>query len=450
MLWAILCDAWMYEHIFTSSNAMRYFGDACNLLTLMGSCSAECNPLIAEEIRLRELRFIEPSASLWKLMCEGGLSPTRLQKGLASEIMGAGFFRRDITTLASVVAVVYLKHFGPHDIQLNDGYLSRVLIECWMASDGDESGHQAIMELTTMMSVSSAPEINKFVQTNLVEANRVKQFLNLWITVTQKPLSDKRLSILFEFMLKFLELNEGSDLRKRIMRSAPMATSNACKRQLCSGRSDPDDNADIFTNGIRLMILFSCHPTQSIQDVFRLVNDAYIIPIICKSLKHYASCIPNDYRDRNFDANLVTVSRLLEAVIEREPPTQAVLHDASNLRRTVMKYWQPTLDELRLLPAAAFPSRDHVAKVWAEFGRGVCHILDGVLIVDPLPIGNGEEMAYRFKRCHNEECICYETAGVHKMFVCRGCWRAMYCNTQCQQKDWRAGHKDICRSIEQP
>ncbi|KAI0090649.1 hypothetical protein BDY19DRAFT_724983 [Irpex rosettiformis] len=46
--------------------------------------------------------------------------------------------------------------------------------------------------------------------------------------------------------------------------------------------------------------------------------------------------------------------------------------------------------------------------------------------------------------CSWNECLCTHTPS-HGMKVCKGCWRALYCSSKCQARDWRDGHREICR-----
>ncbi|KAI0826064.1 hypothetical protein BC629DRAFT_45019 [Irpex lacteus] len=129
------------------------------------------------------------------------------------------------------------------------------------------------------------------------------------------------------------------------------------------------------------------------------------------------------------------------------------------LRRVLQVYWLPTLQKILAalrpsssqdVPNATEKARlQELLKLWKDLGRAFNLSeksrdddtgLTSYVTPEELNLG-----------CFFDECLCYGEKPLHGIRrVCQGCWSVYYCGKRCQKKDWKAGHKDICRGRAVP
>ncbi|KAL4245080.1 MYND-type zinc finger protein samB [Abortiporus biennis] len=85
-----------------------------------------------------------------------------------------------------------------------------------------------------------------------------------------------------------------------------------------------------------------------------------------------------------------------------------------------------------------------VVQVWAAFSEQIGISEDNIqeqLQLNPSPREPPKWMTY-----HRKECLCHNERVHHRMRVCKGCRRVVYCGIDCQTKDWIIGRrKERCR-----
>ena len=63
---------------------------------------------------------------------------------------------------------------------------------------------------------------------------------------------------------------------------------------------------------------------------------------------------------------------------------------------------------------------------------------------------SGELSNYKFKVNDKKYKICLPNkctvCGVLTQSLCKGCKQVYYCDVQCQKKDWKKGHKTVCKN----
>jgi len=119
------------------------------------------------------------------------------------------------------------------------------------------------------------------------------------------------------------------------------------------------------------------------------------------------------------------------------------------------RVWHDTIQALNTFKAGSSQQKklvkDALAK-WLRIGMFV-GLKEGVNVttLEGPSIPSEERRYWRIqRRCFREACIC---AGVvpsschHNLRVCKGCWRVLYCNTRCQDLDWKAGHRLVCKTL---
>lgn len=446
-LWDIANDRWLLQNLFISEGAVRYLHNAHMFLVLLGTGSGGSNPTFGSVEHVHQ--YLNSAASHWELICQGEGSETLLQQGLRSTIGADDLFRQGVTYLSSVIGLLYHDVSGQKTVRIKDGYLARVLFECWMASNGDKCGHQACTTLADLLSYSPSSDAAEFTRTNIIEPRRANDFVSTWISTVTQPIVNERLSVALNFMATFWGLREieGTELFSLIRDHVPAILPLACKRQLCSGGPDPETNMKALTDGIRFMIFLLCHPSRGIESSFNLIVQSCLIPIISKSLLWFASCNPEEHRDKLFLANLVAITDFTHALLVDNEISGAALESTVKLRRTMSANWEPTLNRLRGLSRSRYPSRDMVLMAWQLLGGSLFTILNGALNQDQdqEPPQADEVTERPLEYCHYKDCLCYHSSVLHKLSTCGGCRRVTYCNATCQKKDWKAGHRNSCR-----
>ncbi|TCD66122.1 hypothetical protein EIP91_001731 [Steccherinum ochraceum] len=113
------------------------------------------------------------------------------------------------------------------------------------------------------------------------------------------------------------------------------------------------------------------------------------------------------------------------------------------------RIWHDTLESLkavRTFDAAHSMVKADGLDAWRKLGS-LLHLADGVNVKTlHVPSDLSQERAYWKipKRCFYNPCACSFRAN-HHLRVCKGCFRALYCNLTCQNSDWKAGHRLLCK-----
>jgi len=446
----IACDPWLYEHMHDKPSIMlQYLSEAYSSLSLIGTAMIkvdfDCHPGVKD----RAIWLIESSEALWRLLSGKGRETQEvLQDAFILSVDSPHGFRRNITYLSMCVAAF---HRGCHGktADLRSSYLPNVLLKCWIASEGDEIGPHALDQFLFILASSSRDTIHTFIGDNLIHPGYTEQFVRTWFKAVKKPYCDDELGMLFVLLEKVARLGaEDSILSTHMLPSLPVAVADACKRQLCSGSDNVEIHESIFILGISMMCFIFDATIRTAAEACALVNRTSIIPLVREGLQVYATRTWGPSEHERFTMPLTVIPQLLDSFSSHDV-TETDVKNRAELRRTLHKYWQPTLDSLRALPRAAYPSRAFVVDEWIKFGRNVN------LYERPKERyrnthddeHDASEETYRFRRCYDESCLCSGRPGAHPMFVCKGCWTAMYCNQKCQRNHWRTGHRDVCRSF---
>jgi len=144
------------------------------------------------------------------------------------------------------------------------------------------------------------------------------------------------------------------------------------------------------------------------------------------------------------------ISRLLE---RQSSPHQRP--EFKDLVRSTTRIWHDVSRQLRDAPTRSLTQsqvKSDALDLWRRVGVfvGLKERTSVTTLEKPSTPSEEEEYWKIPRRCFYEACVC---AGVapsshhHNLRVCKGCWRVLYCNTRCQDLDWKAGHRLICRAL---
>ncbi|GJE93321.1 zinc finger MYND domain-containing protein [Phanerochaete sordida] len=111
------------------------------------------------------------------------------------------------------------------------------------------------------------------------------------------------------------------------------------------------------------------------------------------------------------------------------------------LRRHALQSWASVADELRMRD---LPRRDPAWYPFAELWMSIKRLLPSLAREPPyVPFAVLE-------RCAWDQCLCSRHKPAHRMRICKGCERVVYCGKRCQKSDWESGgHRERCRRVGQ-
>lgn len=101
------------------------------------------------------------------------------------------------------------------------------------------------------------------------------------------------------------------------------------------------------------------------------------------------------------------------------------------LRYSSAKQWGEVENALRNKRLNSYPNWKPIVKAWDLFGK--------ILKVDEYGsvAGVNADASPAFmllERCGWQECLCSVHRPIHRLRVCKGCWRVAYCNAKCQSR----------------
>ncbi|KZV66327.1 hypothetical protein PENSPDRAFT_689115 [Peniophora sp. CONT] len=115
------------------------------------------------------------------------------------------------------------------------------------------------------------------------------------------------------------------------------------------------------------------------------------------------------------------------------------------LTQSLRCYWYDKLEELRTtkpLDHAVLRRYLSVEFSWLEFGKALG------LSEEVENAEREREKKEAARLCAWRECQYHKVKPPSPPNVCKGCGEARYCGRECQIKDWKAGHKRVCKRIK--
>ncbi|TCD59849.1 hypothetical protein EIP91_011323 [Steccherinum ochraceum] len=130
---------------------------------------------------------------------------------------------------------------------------------------------------------------------------------------------------------------------------------------------------------------------------------------------------------------------------------------ASPIHITGKRVWLDTLNALIAInsPDSGRSLKVDMIQAWKAYGTAIglsqhSRILNIANTSLKGPSEPNETAAYwrTPKRCFWKACGC--AVGIHsghRVRVCKGCYKVLYCHVNCQTRDWEAGHREVCRKL---
>ncbi|TCD66132.1 hypothetical protein EIP91_001741 [Steccherinum ochraceum] len=222
----------------------------------------------------------------------------------------------------------------------------------------------------------------------------------------------------------------------------------ACQRQMCSSS---DWVAEMFiAKTVQVIGFLLGRPTTrdfTMDQLDKYTKDLNFIVILSRAFINHVK----ESDSEGLKIAIHTLGFLYRIAIKiHETPSRPVLQ--SDLYITAARTWHDTmkaLSHIRPKDVAQTALKNDALKHWRLYGKAFYFKENDVKFVtlkraSPL---STEEAYWRIPReCFWLECACAGHDAHHSVRVCKGCWRAVYCGKFCQEQDWKAGHRDLCRA----
>ncbi|CAL1711688.1 unnamed protein product [Somion occarium] len=207
-------------------------------------------------------------------------------------------------------------------------------------------------------------------------------------------------------------------------------TVRAWHRQMCLGNRYTFQMAGII-------LLIACRIIRKRDDNHRVFFPSACNGNILSMISYYLLDVQAEDERKKMALHIIGLHIDL-ALLVKQPASQNY-KDAFHILR---KIWLPTLQELRgRINPAGVKSADTI-ELWQYLGRAFG------LRENDAPAQLFPGFTSCTKSCRWKDCLCSCNKPWHRLRVCKGCWRALYCSSKCQtrSKDWKVGgHKEECK-----
>jgi len=218
-----------------------------------------------------------------------------------------------------------------------------------------------------------------------------------------------------------------------------------CQRQMCM--SEPmlaNIVVQTLTEVVKVVIGFKPqHPVYNVRETAGYLN---ILAILSFSLIGSLEAA--------HDGRLEYTLELLR--YQHEFAEDAIKHsydEVTHLKTTGERIWHNTLNSLLAvetrgdLKLSGMKSR--ALRSWRAYGAtfGWKSGVRAMNTVTPPSDPSDEPRYWKIpKHCFSNACACTSRPAAHRIRVCKGCYRVLYCGPKCQKADWNAGHRRICKT----
>ncbi len=115
------------------------------------------------------------------------------------------------------------------------------------------------------------------------------------------------------------------------------------------------------------------------------------------------------------------------------------------MQRVTSNIWRPTLKTLResRFKATEQPVKEYILavqlqdlaiKIWVDYGGKLGFREDVMEVLDSPSHQVRDPFWWKTSGCHWSGCLCAFGDRIHRMRVCKGCWKVLYCGTTCQRR----------------
>ncbi|TCD66133.1 hypothetical protein EIP91_001742 [Steccherinum ochraceum] len=219
----------------------------------------------------------------------------------------------------------------------------------------------------------------------------------------------------------------------------------ACQRLMCS------DSVHHIRQALEDIVhaLFHMDRSNFVDQLELCLGELNFVMIISEAI--VAMLRGADYYPQglNFAFCLLGPALVYACRIQDESPPR--LFRETVIYQSTASIWHDKMRTLRMIQTqndAHAADKAQAISIWQTFGWRM-GFREGINVpADRVSVLSDESAYWKIpKRCFWSQCGCSFKA-VHRMRVCKRCWRALYCNADCQSRDWEAGHHDICQSLE--
>lgn len=206
-----------------------------------------------------------------------------------------------------------------------------------------------------------------------------------------------------------------------------------CQRQACCGSDDPSTNTSITGSALMSVYpIFRYREKRGLPVLSQLMPETY--EFIALIPQHILMVIETGIGFKlDFYKDFLISPALSVESLRYNPDHKENMDRILSISR---KIWFPTLKRIRATRPSDRTFRDKALALWQEFGRRL-----ELREVQPKVESLGHVLGCRWR-----DCLCHEKrVRCHRMKVCKGCWKALYCGTKCQRLDWtEGGHRERC------
>ncbi|KAH8094537.1 hypothetical protein BXZ70DRAFT_947938 [Cristinia sonorae] len=224
-----------------------------------------------------------------------------------------------------------------------------------------------------------------------------------------------------------------------------------CQRQLCCSRTSTAQSFVVMTmQGLHMLFGNDETGRQARQEFILNSGSFNFIAILSYAL--ILAVQENVPVELDMATQLLAIHQTLVRARGNCDETEWTQYLESTIHTTSRRVWHYTLRKILAIHTAGSEHtrlKLRALKAWRHYGA-LCGLKEGVNTVDFHGPSEPSSVPLYWripKRCFWNGCACAGHLGAHRVRVCRGCFRVLYCNQMCQARDWEAGHRLVCKSL---
>ncbi|GJE93346.1 zinc finger MYND domain-containing protein [Phanerochaete sordida] len=327
-----------------------------------------------------------------------------------------------IDTLGHLTTITLRKH---RDIDFIASHIPHVCLMIWLHSPVTRNRAAALSTLELLHHPPESPPDHmwiEFFRSADLGYSGDEQIAHAVLRdlAEEKVVDDSLASVLIllgEWQLRYRDAPEKLPQEPRF---APYCMA-AARRELCQGTSpEPTGFSAMAVGTFKILKMGSLTSSKQCYG---------FLDLFCRFLrlhmKLYDDAVP-PLLDQYIDWGLAQLGELDKDIRPK----------ASALRRHTLEEWQAVDDDIVRRQLARTNSEwRRFARTWKAVRR---HLL-------PKPDETQEGAFGVLDHCAWDECLCSRHRPAHKMRMCKGCERVVYCGERCQRNDWELGeHRYRC------
>ncbi|TCD64030.1 hypothetical protein EIP91_004664 [Steccherinum ochraceum] len=220
-----------------------------------------------------------------------------------------------------------------------------------------------------------------------------------------------------------------------------------CRLKMCGGAfTAAQEFMDRAMNIMYILLLTSGSDSHADQ-IYQLSFKHNFTAVLARAIIYIARDKPDSDR---LDRYQLVLDAQIMAVNLTAPEHDERMH--KRLLKQLRAVWHDTLFSLRDIRSSNAAHARFVVQcnaAWLEYGEMLGFHPTVDVVTSHIPSQPHPDSRYWEirKRCFCVACACHAARPNHRLRVCKGCWRVLYCNATCQARDWKLGHRAICREI---